>query len=74
VLHDGRPVAVGNRDRRFNTFAYVFTPAAPTGELLRSRPEIVQTIVDRSCGVDDCSGSRLRRALTAAVCADARPT
>ena len=38
----------------------------PTG----AQPDIVATIVDHSCRVDDADGSRLRNALAAAVCAD----
>jgi hypothetical protein len=70
VLHDCREIEVGNEDRRFNTFAFVFAPAPPTGELLRSRPDLVAAITDRSCQVVDSPGGRLRKALAAAVGAD----
>lgn len=66
-ISDCRGVQLGNHSQQRNTFTYCLTPSVATRDLLLGNRQLVEAIVDYSCGVDGKKRSAVEHGLSEAI-------
>ena len=67
VFSDCRGIQVGNYLMQRNTFTYALAPSVNANELLCAYPELVESIVDYSCGLGGLAARSIQQGMADAI-------